>query len=310
MKHKSLGGAKFWLLFVDEYKGFKKSYFLCTKNQATEKGLEFIHLLQSNNIKVKVFRCDNAAENEKLKEKITELSMDACFESSAPGTPQQNGVVERAFAVLYSRVQAILNYAKIEGEIRKLLWVECAKTTTDWDGILYGKEQTENSYTKKFRRNPGFIKHLRIFGETVFVLIHCQIDFKSQISGKGKDAFFVGYTTEHAADIYCMYDPNTKKIKISCDVRWMGKFYNDGHPIEIPNYNENNSRNMKSVPPPIRYNDTEKESNWMKQSLNEKNVPENPTTNNVAEVVLVWGTDESYKSPDRFNDTWYNKNPK
>ena len=104
IEYKSLGGAKFWLLFVDEYTIFKKSYFLRTKNQVTEKGLEFIHLLQSNNIKVKVFRCDNAAENEKFKKKIIELGMDARFEFSAPGTPQQNGVVKRAFATLYRRV--------------------------------------------------------------------------------------------------------------------------------------------------------------------------------------------------------------
>ena len=101
IEYKSLEGAKFWLLFVDEYTSFKKSYFLCTKNQVTEKELEFIHLLQSNNIKVKVFSCDNAAENEKFKKKIIELSMDARFKFSAPGTPQQNVVVKRAFAMLY-----------------------------------------------------------------------------------------------------------------------------------------------------------------------------------------------------------------
>ena len=67
---------------------------------------------------------------------------------------------------------------------------------------------------------------------------------------------------------------------------------------------------MKSVPPPIRYDDTEKKSNLIKESQNEKNIPENPTTNNMAEVVLVGGTDESYKSPDQFNDAWYNENPK
>ena len=129
--------------------------------------MEFIHLLQSKNIKVKVFRSDNAAENEKFEEEIIELGMHTRFEFSAPGTPQQNGVVKRAFAKLYGRVQTMLNYAKIEGEIRKLLWAECAKTATDLDGILYGKNQTENSYTKMFRRNPGFIKHLRIFRKWV-----------------------------------------------------------------------------------------------------------------------------------------------
>ena len=89
---------------MDEYTSFNKTYFLHTKNQVIEKGLEFIHLLQSTSIKIKVFRCDNAAENEKFKEKIIKLGMDACFEFSAPGTPQQNGVVERAFATFYGRV--------------------------------------------------------------------------------------------------------------------------------------------------------------------------------------------------------------
>ena len=104
--------------------------------------------------------------------------MDACFEFSAPGTPQQNGVVKRAFATLYGRVQAMLNYAKIKGDIRKLLWAECAKMATDLDGILYGKKQNENSYTKMFRRNPGFIKYLHKFGDMGFVLIHHQIGYK------------------------------------------------------------------------------------------------------------------------------------
>ena len=78
-----------------------------------------------------------------------------------------------------------------------------------------------------------------------FVLTHRQIGYKSKISDKGKEAFFVGYATEHAGDVYRMYDPNTKRIKISRDVRWMGKFYIDGDPIKIPNYKENNSRNIK-----------------------------------------------------------------
>ena len=58
---------------VDKYTNFKKNYFLRTKNQVTQKGLEFIHLMQSNDIKAKVFRCDNAVENEKFKEKIINI---------------------------------------------------------------------------------------------------------------------------------------------------------------------------------------------------------------------------------------------
>ena len=255
---------------MDECTNLKKSYFSRTKNQVTEKGLEFVHLLQFNSIKVKVFRSDNAAENEKFKEKIIELGIDARFEFSAQGTPQQNGVVETAFAMLYGRVQAMLNYINIEGDIRKSLWAECGKSTIDLDGILYRKNQMENSYSKMFKKNPGFISHLRIFREIGIVLTHKQIGYKSKISDKGKEAFFVGYVTEDSGDIYRIYDPIIKRIKINRDVRSMGKFYNDWRPIEIPDYNENNSRDIKSIPPQIRYDDAPKDSDLMRQQLNKK----------------------------------------
>ena len=88
---------------------------------------------------------------------------------------------------------------------------------------------------KMFKRNPGFIKHLRIFGEMGFVLIHSQIVFKLKITDKGKEAFFVGYATEDAGDVYRMYDTKTRRIRISRDVRWMEKICNNGYAIEIPN---------------------------------------------------------------------------
>ena len=116
------------------------------------------------------------------------------------------------------------------------------KIATNLDEILYRKDQIENSYTKMFQKNAGFISHLLIFREAWIVLTHNEIGYKSKMSDKGKEDCFVGYATEHAGDAYCIYNPSTRRIKISCDVRWMGKFYNDGHPIDIPDYKENNSR--------------------------------------------------------------------
>ena len=61
---------------------------------------------------------------------------------------------------------------------------------------------------------------------------------------------------------------------------------------------------MKSIPLPIRHDDTQKENYLMKQPLNEKNTLQNPTTNDLAKVALVGGTDKNYKSPERLNDAW------
>jgi hypothetical protein len=42
-----------------------------------------------------------------------------------PRTPQKNGKVDRKFQTLYGRIQAMLNGAGLEGELRDKVWAEC-----------------------------------------------------------------------------------------------------------------------------------------------------------------------------------------
>ena len=44
---------------------------------------------------------------------------------------------------------------------------------------------------------------------------------------------FVGYALQHAGDCYRMYNPKTKKIMISRDIKWMNEmFYNIQNDIQ------------------------------------------------------------------------------
>ena len=54
---------------------------------------------------VKVIRCDNAGENYALKKKCENMGLGITFEFTARQTPQQNGRIERKFAMLYGRVR-------------------------------------------------------------------------------------------------------------------------------------------------------------------------------------------------------------
>ena len=123
-------------------------------------------------IKIEKFRCDNAGENKKITEKLSELQKNIITEYSVPGTPQQNGVVERAFATLYGRVRAMLTYAKMKGEIRHKLWAECANTAKHLDGILILPNEKQSSYQKKHTINTTYINNLRVFGEVGIILSH------------------------------------------------------------------------------------------------------------------------------------------
>ena len=97
-------------------------------------------------------------------------------------------MVERAFATIYRRVSAMI-YAKFEGELRKKLSVECAKTTTDLTCVLIQEKNEKSNYEKMFGRNQAFLKHLRIFGEIGIVMVHKQEVHKSKIEDRGSWIF-------------------------------------------------------------------------------------------------------------------------
>src|SRR5512133_3591482 len=78
----------------------------------------------------KFLRCDNAGENKSFEEIWKKEGLGCKFEYTAPGTPQQNGKVERKFPVLYGKVRSMLNGAKLPTNLRSGLWTECARTAT------------------------------------------------------------------------------------------------------------------------------------------------------------------------------------
>ena len=68
------------------------------KSELKDHVIELIKELNSNyNYKVKYTRCDNAGENISLEKACKEGGQGVFFEDTAPGTPQQNGRVERKF---------------------------------------------------------------------------------------------------------------------------------------------------------------------------------------------------------------------
>ena len=93
---------------------------------------------------------------------------------------------------------------------------ECGKTATNLNGILFQKNQTKNCHTKMFKKNPGFINHLLIFGEMGFVLTHRQIGYKSKISDKEKEAFLDMQHSMQVTYTACMIStPRESKLVVT-----------------------------------------------------------------------------------------------
>ena len=60
---------------------------------------------------MKIIRCDNAGEKTVLGRESDKNELGIIFEYTAPGTPQQNGVVDRAFLKVMGRARAMMNHA-------------------------------------------------------------------------------------------------------------------------------------------------------------------------------------------------------
>ena len=123
-------------MLVDEARMYKKSFFLKQKNEQIEPIIDCIKALKARHkIQVKIIRCDNAGENKVLERESDKIELEIIFEYTAPGTPQQNGEVERTFVTVMGRARAMKNHAGFMMAKRQQIWCEAAQTATMLDNI-------------------------------------------------------------------------------------------------------------------------------------------------------------------------------
>ena len=109
VKRKSKGGEKIWLQIADEAMSKKWSFFLKKKSDQYEVIEKLFQGLKARgfvtkNIDVLVrrkIRLDNAGENKRLDIILKKKGFDFKFKYTPVDGPKYNGLVERAFAIMY-----------------------------------------------------------------------------------------------------------------------------------------------------------------------------------------------------------------
>ena len=109
------------------------------------------------------------------------------FEFTAPGTPQQNSVVERKIPTLVGRARAMLIQAGINSKEKEEFTCEVISTATNLDSIMVRPDRTKPPYTLFYNKDVKFMKHLRSFGEMAAVVIH-EEKMRSKLDNRGKHA--------------------------------------------------------------------------------------------------------------------------
>ena len=233
MRKPGMGGRQHWVMLVDEATKYKKSFFLKKKNEQVEPIIDWIKALIARHeieIQVKIIRCDNAGENKVMERELDKNDLGIIFEYTAPGTPLQNGVVERAFETVMGRARAVMNHAGFTMSKRQQLWCEAAQTATLLDNNLV-QESAKSPLLLGVDAN--YAKHLKVFGEMCVVADTDNKVGKTKIDPRDKISLIVWYSTQHAGDVYRLLNPKKSRVIHSRDVKLTAKTWAEFYKIKM-----------------------------------------------------------------------------
>jgi hypothetical protein len=214
----SFGRSKYWILIVDKSTRMKWCFFVKSKSDFTLIVGSFIKRQIKDEKIVKFIQCDNSGENQKLKEFCDQEGLKIKFEFTVPHTPQQNSVVEHAFATLYGRVRAMLQGSSLDKDLREGLWTECTLTATLLDNIL-SDGGDKCPHEKFYGIMPSYARNLKTFGEQAIVTDRMKI--KGKLTDRGVKCIFVGYCQDHPDNEFRFFKLETKGIIRLRDIIWI-----------------------------------------------------------------------------------------
>ena len=225
-KHESMGGKRHWLIVVDEFSDCSHSFFLRQKSDQTVVIPLWIKGLKTKyGIVVKNIRLDNSGENRSLQKECEKQNLGIVFEYTAPGTPQQNSVVERKIPTLMGRSRAMMIQAGFIQQDKRKFWCEVISTATKLDNIMVRKERTKPPHTLFYNEGARYLKYLKSFGEMAVIAISDGKKMRSKLDTRGRTGIFVGYADDHAGNVYRFINIQTTKIILSRDVQWLNSFW-------------------------------------------------------------------------------------
>jgi hypothetical protein len=211
MQTPSLNHALYFVTFIDDFSRYTSVYFLQSKDQCLEKFLVFKAWAENQTERtIKEIRSDRGGEY--LSHEFQKVLEAAGIrpQRTAPMTPQQNGVAERANRTIVESARSMLHGRSLP----LCFWAEAVSTAV----YLKNRSPTKavkgmTPYEAWFGKKPS-VGHLRVFGCKAFA--HINAGLRRKLDAKSRPCVFIGYDPNSIA--YRLYDPIDKKLIISRDV--------------------------------------------------------------------------------------------
>lgn len=215
----SIGGAKYFITFIDDMSRYVHVYFLKRKDEALEAFKSYKAMAENKTgRKIKILRSDNGGE---YKSKDFENFLNSCgilHQYTIPYTPEQNGVAERANRTLTEMARCML----IHSGLGEQFWAEAIATAAYLRNRAETKTLLEKTPFESWTGKVPSVGHLKVFGSLAVVLDKTH---KKKFQPKGREVIMVGYSTTSKG--YRLYDPKTRQVIIGRDVVFINGVQNE-----------------------------------------------------------------------------------
>lgn len=211
MEVQSVGGAKYFLLFKDDYSGYRTVFFMKEKSEVADHLKFFVkNIKKENGVEIKVLRSDNGTEY--INKEVESFLRDEGIrhQRSVPYTPEQNGRAEREMRTIVEAARTMLHARQLE----RKFWAEAVNTAVY---VLNRTAPTRIADKTPFElwhgKKPN-IDNFKVFGSEVYV--HIPKQKRQKWDPKAVKGMFLGYAENSKG--YRIWNPTARKVEIVRDI--------------------------------------------------------------------------------------------
>ena len=207
----SLGGARYFVTFIDDFSRKTWVYFLTNKDQVLTKFQHLVSFLKnSTGHLIQTLRTDNGGEYTSHAFREYCLNNGIAREFAPPYTPQRNGVAVRRNRSLLDITRSLLIDKALPGH----LWAEAVKAACDLLNLRSTKKHPDKTPEELFSGKKPSISHLKVFGSPAYV--YNTNPTRSKLDPRSERCILLSFDWE--AKAYRCYRSSTKKVFISRNV--------------------------------------------------------------------------------------------
>lgn len=240
MEQESLGGMKYFITFIDDYTRRVHVYFLKNKLNIVEVFKDYKNKVENEHErKIKVIRSDNGKEycNSIFENFLHKHGIE--HQTSAPYSPQQNGLAERMNRTLVERAKCML----FDAQLAKQFWAEALAAAAYVINRSPTKSINGKTPMELWTGKKPNLSNLRVFGCEVMTQV--PKEKRQKWDSKSRKLLFVGYCESTKG--YRIFDPDTNKIIKSRDVVFLENVEKYDNNIYLPCTSNSNSPEIQPI---------------------------------------------------------------